>query len=103
MNLAASSATYKLYKQYTKEYVVTKDNEFKLAKEDNTATPAVAGSEFTFKTAKGNGYLLSTGDKIVVLDVNTGKLISAAASAVNNNYFDLVVEHILLEHQQQYL
>ena len=54
--------------------------------------PAVAGSEFTFKTAKGNGYLLSTGDKIVVLDVNTGKLISAAASAVNNNYFDLVVE-----------
>ena len=63
-----------------------------MAKEDNTATPAVAGSEFTFKTAKGNGYLLSTGDKIVVLDVNTGKLISAAASAVNNNYFDLVVE-----------
>ncbi|WP_233523969.1 MULTISPECIES: DUF6383 domain-containing protein [Parabacteroides] len=87
-----ATATYKLYKQYTKEYVVAKDNEFKLAKEDNTATPAVAGSEFTFKTAKGNGYLLSTGDKIVVLDVNTGKLISAAASAVNNNYFDLVVE-----------
>ena len=27
-----ATATYKLYKQYTKEYVVAKDNEFKLAK-----------------------------------------------------------------------
>ncbi|WP_455625718.1 DUF6383 domain-containing protein, partial [Parabacteroides sp.] len=89
-----ATATYKLYKQYTKEYVVAKgNNEFKLAKEDAAASPAVAASEFTFKTAKGNGYLLSTdNNKIVVLDVNTGKLISAAATAVNSNYFDLVVE-----------
>lgn len=84
-----ATATYKLYQQYTlpRKYVSAADNkEFKVNAE---GTPSV----FKFQTASnGKGYLLSTSNNVVVLDVNTGKLISVADGQTNNNYFDLVVE-----------
>ena len=68
-------------------------------REFKVGNPGAHPTIFTFKTAAGNGYLLnvhgestSNTDSLVVLDVNTGKLIAVAEAQINNNYFDLAVE-----------
>ena len=88
-----ATATYRLYQQYTDNYVYVDDADkaLKLADDENPAT-------FTFKTnpVTGKGYLMQTSSLpvsyTVILDVNTGKLNAVNATAVNNNYFDLIVE-----------
>ena len=94
-----ATATYKLYKQYTNDtvYMVTSDKSN--VREFKVGNPGAHPTIFTFKTAAGNGYLLnvhgestSNTDSLVVLDVNTGKLIAVAEAQINNNYFDLAVE-----------